>query len=367
MTSQTALIGQPVDELDTPALLVDLDTMEANIRHMASFIGRHGVNWRPHTKGVKVPAIAKQELAAGAFGVTCAKLGDAEAMAAAGVDNILIANQVVGTRKIERLVALVQRGTTVLVAVESLGNALALDAAATAQGVSVNVLVEVNVGMDRCGLPPHEPAVAFARRIHELSGLTLRGVMAWEGHTGRIEDPEEKKRGIEAAVGLLVATAEQCRAAGLPCDIVSCGGTLTYHHTATLPGVTEVQAGGGIFCDMQYRSRGVDHPIALSLLATVVSRPTRQRIIMDSGFKAFGQPVINPHPRDIEDVTSLSLSAEHGKIELDVPNDSVQVGDKIVIYAGYGDMTVFLHDEMYGIRDGRVETVWPVFPRSNFR
>ena len=103
MTSQSALIGQPVEELDTPALLVDLDTMEANIRHMASFMGRHGVNWRPHTKGVKVPAIAKQELAAGAFGVTCAKLGDAEAMAAAGVDNILIANQVVGTRKIERL------------------------------------------------------------------------------------------------------------------------------------------------------------------------------------------------------------------------------------------------------------------------
>ena len=101
---------------------------------------------------------------------------------------------------------------------------------------------------------------------------------------------------------MLVATAEQCRAAGLPCEIVSCGGTLTYHHTATLPGVTEVQAGGGIFCDMQYRSRGVDHPIALSLLATVVSRPTPQRIIVDSGFKAFGQPVVNPHPRDIENV-----------------------------------------------------------------
>ena len=134
MTSQSALIGQPVEELDTPALLVDLDIMEANISHMASFMGRHGVNWRPHTKGVKVPAIAKQELAAGAFGVTCAKLGDAEAMAAAGVDNILIANQVVGTRKIERLVALVQRGTTVVVAVESPGNALALSAAAAAAG-----------------------------------------------------------------------------------------------------------------------------------------------------------------------------------------------------------------------------------------
>ena len=367
MTSQTALIGQPVNELDTPALLVDLDVMEANIRHMASYMGQHGVNWRPHTKGVKVPAIAKQELAAGAFGVTCAKLGDAESMAAGGVDNILIANQVVGTRKIERLVELVQGGTTVLVAVESLDNALALDAAAAARGVNINVLIEVNVGMDRCGLPPREPAVAFARQIHELPSLALKGLMAWEGHTGSIADPEEKKRAIETAVGSLVATAERCRAAGLPCDIVSCGGTLTYHHTATLPGITEVQAGGGIFCDMQYRSRGVDHPIALTLLATVVGRPTRQRIVVDSGFKALGRPVTDPHPRDIEDVASLSLSAEHGKIELEAPNDSVRVGDKIVIYAGYGDMTVFLHDEMYGIRNGHVETVWPVFPRSSFR
>lgn len=367
MTSQRQFIGQQMDTLDTPALLVDLDIMETNIRHMANYMKQHGVNWRPHTKGVKVPAIAKQELNAGAFGVTCAKLGDAEAMAASGIDNILIANQVVGTAKIERLVALVERGTTVLVAVESLENASALAIAAKTRDVQINVLVELNVGMDRCGVSPGELAVKFARQIHECSGLTLQGLMAWEGHAGSIEDPEEKRAEIETAVGLLVTTAEQCRAAGLPCEIVSCGGTLTYNHTATLQGITEVQAGGGIFCDRQYQSRGVAHPIALSVLATVVSRPTHQRIIMDSGFKTLGSPLVSPHPRDIKDVTSIRLSAEHGKIELGAPNESVRVGDKIIIYAGYGDMTVYLHDEMFGVRNNIVETVWPVFPRSNFR
>ena len=305
MTSQSALIGQPVEELDTPALLVDLDIMEANISHMASFMGRHGVNWRPHTKGVKVPAIAKQELAAGAFGVTCAKLGDAEAMAAAGVDNILIANQVVGTRKIERLVALVQRGTTVLVAVESPGNALALSAAAAAAGVSINVLVEVNVGMDRCGLPPHELAVAFARRLHELPGLTLRGVMAWEGHTGRIEDPEEKKRGIEDAVGMLVETAEECRAAGLPCEIVSCGErspTTTRQRSQASPrcrpaGASSATCSTGAAAWITHRAQSAGDGRQPSHLA---AHHRGQRL------KAFGQPVVDPHPRDIENVASLS-------------------------------------------------------------
>ena len=155
-------------------------------------------------------------------------------------------------------------------------------------------------------------------------------------------------------------------AAGLPCEIVSCGGTQTYQITATLPGITEVQAGGGIFCDMEY-SKWIDHPIGLSLLATVVSRPDPQRIIVDSGFKALGRPLTDPQPRDIAGVTGIALSAEHGTISLDAPNDTPRFGDKIVIYAGYGDMTVFLHDELYGVRNDHVEAVWPVFPRRSFR
>ncbi|MAG35095.1 MAG: amino acid aldolase or racemase [Dehalococcoidia bacterium] len=366
MTTQADLIGQPVEELDTPALLVDLDVMEGNIRRMAAYFAEHGVSWRPHTKGVKVPEFAQQELAAGAIGVTCAKLGDAEAMAAGGVDNILIANQIVGQRKLERLVALVHGGTTVIVAIDSADHALALDAAAQAAGVQLNVVVELNVGMDRSGVLPREPAVALARQVHELPGLTLRGLMGWEGHAADILDPAAKRQAIEAAIGTLVATAERCRAAGLPCEIVSCGGTHTYQITATLPGITEVQAGGGIFCDMEY-SRWVDHPIGLSLLASVVSRPDPQRIIVDSGFKALGRPMTDPCPRDLDGVTSIGLSAEHGTIGLDAPNDAVRIGDKIEIYAGYGDMTVFLHDELYGVRNGQVEAIWPVFPRRSFR
>ena len=366
MAAQTDLIGQPVQELDTPALLVDLDVMEGNIRRMADYFAQYGVNWRPHTKGVKVPGIAQQELAAGAIGVTCAKLGDAEAMAAGGIDNILIANQLVGRRKLERLAALVRSGTTVVVAIDSAEQALAMDAAAQAGGVKINVVLELNVGMDRSGVLPRGPALALAHQVHALPGLTLCGLMGWEGHAADIPDPAAKRQAIAAAIEELVATAEQCRAAGLPCEIVSCGGTQTYQITATLPGITEVQAGGGIFCDMEY-SKWIDHPIGLSLLATVVSRPDPQRIIVDSGFKALGRPLTDPQPRDITGVTGIALSAEHGTISLDAPNDTPRFGDKIVIYAGYGDMTVFLHDELYGVRNDHVEAVWPVFPRRSFR
>lgn len=366
MTNQKASLGGSVMELDTPALLVDLDIMEENISRMAGCFSENNVQWRPHTKGVKVPAIARKEISAGAIGVTCAKLGDAEAMVAGGIDNILIANQVVGQPKLKRLASLVEAGANVIVAVDSGEHADSLDAAAKRAGLQFQVVVELNVGMERCGVLPGQPALELARIVHDFPGLQLRGLMGWEGHAADIPDPAAKRQEIEAAIGSLVATADLCRKSGLPCEIVSCGGTHTYQITATLPGITEVQAGGGIFCDMEY-SKWVDHRIGLSLLATVVSRPDQHRIVVDSGFKALGRPITDPQPKHIEGVTSIGLSAEHGTITLDEPNHVPRFGEKVEIYAGYSDMTVFLHDELYGVRDGQVEEVWPVFPRRSFR
>jgi D-serine deaminase-like pyridoxal phosphate-dependent protein len=192
--------------------------------------------------------------------------------------------------------------------------------------------------------------------------------MGWEGHAVRIADPVEKQRCIGEAVGLLTQTADACRAAGLPVSIVSCGGTGTYWVTARLPGVTEVQAGGGILCDVLYReSMGVDHEQAATILATITSRPTPTRIICDAGKKTMSSDAAPPRPLLNVPVKSVGLSAEHATIELDAPSSSPEVGDKLEFVVGYTDTTVHLHDELYAVSDGRVEAVWPVLGRGKLR
>jgi D-serine deaminase-like pyridoxal phosphate-dependent protein len=356
-------VGRSKWELDTPALLADLDVVEANIARMAAYFRAAGVSWRPHTKGQKVPALAHKELAAGAIGVTCAKLSEAEVMAAAGIKDILIANQVVGPAKAVRLAHLLMHAD-VMVAVDSVESGEELSAAAASRGRRLRVLVEVNVGMNRAGVEPGAPAVLLSRKLHELPGLRYAGLMGWEGHCGKIQDLDEKRRAIEASVGSLVETAELCRKAGLPVEIVSCGGTSTFQVTAHIPGVTEIQAGGGIFGDVLYESRGVPHPFGLTVLSTVTSRPMPTRIIVDAGRKAMSVDVALPRPKGLRGVESVSLSAEHGRIELREPNHDLKVGDKLEWIVGYGDTTVCLHDEMIGVRDGQVEVVWPVLGRG---
>jgi D-serine deaminase-like pyridoxal phosphate-dependent protein len=365
--ADAAVVGVSKWDLDTPALLVDLDVMERNIQRMAATFREAGVQWRPHTKGQKIPAIAALEIAAGAIGVTCAKLAEAEVMAQAGIRDILIANQVVGRLKVTRLVELA-RHADVIVSVDSEKNVLELDAAAVEKGVRLRVVVEVNVGMDRAGVEPGEPVVALARRIRQCAGLRFAGIMGWEGHAAAIPHGEAKRRAIEAAVGSLVESARLCRAAGVPVEIVSCGGTGTYTIAARIPGVTEIQAGGGIFSDVYYRTAmGVDHEYALTVLATVVSRPTSTRIICDAGRKTMSGDSATPEPLGVGRVRSVSLSAEHGGVELEEASASPEVGDKIEFVVGYSDTTVFLHDEMYGVRGGKVETVWPVLGRGKLR
>jgi len=223
----TGDVGRSKWELDTPVLLADLDVVEANIERLARYCRAAGVAWRPHTKGQKVPALAHKELAAGAIGITCAKLGEAEVMAAAGVRDILVANQVVGPAKAARLANLL-RHADVIVTVDSLENAEELSTAASRKGQTLRVLVEVNVGMNRAGVQPGEPAVRLSGKVAALPGLRYVGLMGWEGHCAGIADAVEKRRAIETAVGALVETAERCRQAGLAVEIVSCGGTSTF-------------------------------------------------------------------------------------------------------------------------------------------
>ncbi len=354
-------------DLDTPSLLLDLDAMERNIARMAQTFRSAGVGWRPHTKAIKVPALAHKLLAAGAHGVTCAKLGEAEVMAAGGIRDILIANQVVGPQKIARLMDLLGKAD-VIVAVDSMEHVRALSVAAAAAGRQLRVVVEVDIGMHRAGVLPGAPAVDLSLAVAACDGLRFAGVMGWEGQTVHMQDLDAKRRAITEAVSLLTETAAACRDAGLPVDIVSCGGTGTYQHTAYLHGITELQAGGGIFCDLVYHDdMHVDHEYALTILATVTSRPAPDRIICDSGKKTMSSDAAIPRPCIAAPVARVGLSAEHATIQLAAPSEAPKIGEKIEFIVGYTDTTTMLHEEIYALRGGQVEQVWQIEGRGKLR
>ncbi|MEO7651562.1 MAG: alanine racemase, partial [Bryobacteraceae bacterium] len=339
MSANTDAIGLPLAALETPALCLDIDAYRRNVGRMREYIiERHGLGWRPHMKGQKAPELAAEAIAAGARGVTCATVYEAEAMTRAGVRGVLLANQIAGERKLARLARL-QRTAPVLAATDSEAHAAALSRAAELEGVVIPLLVEIDVGMQRCGIAPGEPAVALARFIHAAPGLHFAGFMGWEGHALSFPD-DEKRNQIQTSIARLTGTADQCRAAGIPVEIVSASGSGTFRMSAPIAGLTEVQAGGGVFSDLNYEKWGLDHEFALTVLTRIVSRPTPTRVIVDGGFKTMSTQHGQPRPLGLGAIKSLILSAEHGNIELEAPDLKPSVGDLVTFIPGYTDSTV---------------------------
>ncbi len=358
--------GTPVLELDTPALVMDIANVEANIARMASFLAGTGCKLRPHVKTHKTAILAHKQLAAGAIGLTCAKLGEAEMLVAGGIHDLLIANEIVGPAKIARLVALAHHAD-VMVAVDAPDNVAALGAAATAAGVTIRVLVDVNVGQNRCGVEPYEPALRLARQVAETRGLRLCGVMGYEGHLMFVPDREEKVRQARESMRLLTETAELLRRKGLEASIVSGGGTGTFDITGAYPGVTELQAGSYITMDARYRDLGLPFACALTVLASVVSRPRPNRVILDVGMKAISHEFGLPHVLDVPGARVTKLSEEHATVELDDPSVPLTPGDKLFLLPTHGDTTINLHDRYFVVRDGVLETVWDIAGRGKSR
>ncbi len=346
-------------DLDTPALWTDLDSLERNIKQLARHFAAAQVQWRPHMKGIRVPAIAHKAIAAGAIGVTCATIREAEAMAYSGVKDILIANEMVGARKIARLARLCQLAE-VKVIVDNADNARELSAEARGHGARIGVLLDVNTGMNRTGLLPGPAVIELAQTVASNEGLRFLGLMTWEGHTLTIADPVARAAATTAAIEQLVAMADACRAAGLEPAIVSGGGSGTYKTTPFIAGMTEIQAGGAIFCDVIYQSWGVETTPCLFVQTIVSSRPAPDRIVVDAGFKSL--PVWHAQPRGIglEAVKSHVTSAEHGIITLAGADARVQVGDLLDFIVGYTDSTINLHRKLYGLRQGVLEVEWDV-------
>jgi D-serine deaminase-like pyridoxal phosphate-dependent protein len=361
--SLTQFVGLPVESLDTPALIVDLDVFDGNIATISSLLAERKVSWRPHAKAHKSPAVAHRLIAAGAIGITCAKLSEAEVYAASGIRDILIANQVVGPIKARRLAQLATE-VDVMSAVDSIEGATFISDAAVKVGSQPRVLIEIDSGMNRAGVQPGEAAVELAKQLVKLPSIRFAGVMAWEGHVLSIADSEERRAAVHSAIGDVLATVEAIRAEGIPVEIVSCGGTGTLTTAKDIEGVTELQAGGGIWGDAFYRALGIPVHPALSLKVTVTSRPTPQRIIIDSGRKTVDPSGQAPEPLGIPNLESTSWSAEHGYLRLSEPSATPVVGDQLRLNIGYSDQAIHLHEHIIATRNGKVVAFWPTLARG---
>ena len=371
--------GTPLDEVDTPALIVDLPTLEANIETMHSFFQQRETKIRPHAKAHKCPDIARIQLAAGGTtgGVCTAKLGEAEAMVQGGIDQVFIANQIVTPLKIRRLMALAHHAH-LMVAVDDPKNVEGLSEAAQAHGVAVDVVIEVNIRENRCGVEPGEAALELARQVEHAPGLRYAGLMGFEAVSG-LPDFEERAIKTRERVQRLLDTREVVEQGGLPVEICSAGGTATWDITGTMSGITDVQLGAYIFMDLHYRYLS-GFGISLKVLTTVISRPRKGLAVVDCGHKTIGLNYLASMSNNKEEgftglpevehpfgARVMSLSAEHGILEVDGDAESLRPGDKLILLPSYSGAPVNQNDFYLGVRSGRVEAIWEITGRGRTR
>ncbi len=343
-------------DIGTPALLLDLSVMESNLKKMAAFFQEGPTRLRPHYKNHKCVALARRQIACGAIGMSCATLSEAEALVRNGMQSVLVVNEIAGAAKIERFANL-SRDCDLIVAVDNERTVAALAAASTRLKTRLNVVVDVDTGMGRCGVAPGESALALAQSVL-AQGLRFRGLTGYEGHCGRMQPGANKIGAAHRAMDKLVGTANLIRAHGLNVEIVSAGGTGTYAITGRFPGVTEIQAGSYPLMDTDYRTVCTDFDLALSVLGTVISRTGNERLVLDVGLKAISGERGLPVLKNMEGARLRRLNAEHAIVDILDPNLPVQVCDLLEIWAHYSDATVNLHRRMYGMRDRQVEEVF---------
>jgi D-serine deaminase-like pyridoxal phosphate-dependent protein len=365
-----AEIGMHLDAVDTPALLIDLDAFDRNIARLAQAIAGTTVRARPHAKSHKCAVIALRQMAAGAVGVCCQKVGEAEAMVYGGVSNVLVTNQIVGASKITRLVALAKHAW-IAVCADHPANVADLNEAALAFGVRLPVLVEVNVGMDRCGVEPGEAALAIAKTIASSPGLRFGGLQAYHGSAQHVREFGKRKEAIDTAVEKTRRTVELLARHGLPCDLVSGAGTGTYRFEAASGVYNELQAGSYVFMDVDYAknlapdgSLWSEFEHSLFIWTTVMSRPTTERAVVDAGLKALSVDAGLPWVVGLPGVEYVRASDEHGKLLLQDPERKLELGAKLRLIPGHCDPTVNLYDWFVGYRGNRVEALWPIAARG---
>ena len=358
-------------ELETPALLIDLDALEANLAEMAAVAARAGVRLRPHTKTHKSPEIARMQVAAGAAGITCAKLGEAEVMADAGLDDLLIAYPLVGEQKLRRLRALLERAR-VRVSLDSVEVAEGLGRVGRDLGRGVEVLVEVDTGLHRLGRPPGRPTAELVAQVARVPGVEVVGLLTHAGHAYRSGTPEALRHAAEREVLDLVETAALCRRDGIRLEEISVGSTPTARVGAFVDGVTEIRPGTYALNDATMMRLGVatEATAAARVLATVVARPDGDRFVLDAGSKCFTTDnmgsvpdwlVVAGRPGLHMDFLSEEHGVGHGA------GEDLRIGERLQVIPSHVCNCVNLFDLAYGVRGGRVERELPIAGRGKVR
>jgi len=359
-----------ISELDTPALVVDLDVMERNLSRMAEYCREHGLRLRPHTKTHKIPELARKQIESGAAGITVAKLDEAEVMIDAGLDDLLIAYPIVGPTKTRRLASLAERAKTT-VSLDSADAARGISQALAERGTDVNILVELDVGFRRCGVANETEALRLAQTVSSLPGLNFGGLMFFPGHFG--VEPEQRKT-LRAQVNeLLDRCLETFARAGVPLTTISGGSTPSRYESDLFHGVNETRPGTYIFNDRN--TAGVSaaslDDCALSVLVTIVSTSVSGHGAIDGGSKTFSSDRYQAADgrgfglvKDDPAIEIERLSEEHGHLNLGRSERRYHVGDRLTIIPNHVCSTVNMHDEIYGVRGERVETIWKVAGRG---
>ena len=359
-----AAIGQALEEVDTPALVVELDAFERNLRTLADSVKGRPVRVRPHAKTHKCAEIAKRQLAHGAIGVCCQKVSEAEAMVDGGIDDVLISNEVVGAQKLERLAALSQRAR-LGVCVDNPENLQAL----AASGAKLDVYVEIDVGMRRCGAPAGEAAAALARKIISHKNLRFAGLQAYHGRAQHMRSMEERHAAIEHAAQHVFHTKKLLEKNKIACPIVTGAGSGTYMLEVEAGAWDEIQPGSYAFMDADYAKNEWAAPLprfehALFVLSTVMSRPAPELAILDAGLKASsvdsGMPTVWKKPG----LVYAGASDEHGRVEIAAGAEAPRLGDKLLLVPGHCDPTVNLYDWYVCMRGDTVEALWPITARG---
>ena len=368
MNYPPARIGDAVAEVETPALLLDLDAAERNIVKLQEITAGTRAVPRPHAKSHKCPNLARLQIAHGAVGVCCQKVNEAMALVDGGVTDVLLSNQVVDAAKLRRLAALARRAR-IAVCVDQARNVADLSAAAAAAGVELAVLVEIEVGMGRCGVAPGAATVELARQVDAASNLRFAGLQAYHGSAQHLERAEQRRAAAQAVAAIVTETVAALAAAGLDCPTVSGSGSGTCRYDAEGGAFTEIQAGSYVVMDVGYGDCDVGFEHSLFLWSQVMSAPRPEAVILDAGLKGYtaesGLPrVAAPAGSGWEGLVVRGASDGHSTLDATGAERAPGIGDKLRLIPPHCDPTVNLHDWLVCIRDEVVVDLWPVSGRG---
>jgi len=360
-------------EIPTPALLLDLDRFERNVQRMAEHVKAAGKKLRPHSKTHKCPEIARRQIAAGAVGVCCAKVGEAEVMVANGIRNLLITTEVVGPEKIGRLLGLLRQAPETLAVVDNAENVRELSRALKDANLVLNVLVDVEVGGRRTGIEAGEPALDLGRFVMGERPLNLRGLQGYAGHCAHVEGWEARRKTSHRWMNRLMKTRALFEKHQLPVEIVTGGSSGTFDIDVELEGLTELQSGSYCVMDLDYRKIGSKSgsavydafEMALTVLTTIVSRPSSELAIADGGLKAFStdKPFV-PEAVEWPGLTYSWAGDEHGRLTIADQDRAPRLGDLIEFFPPHCDPTFNLYDRVHVMRGDKVEAVWEIAGRG---